>query len=314
MPRSVSNSIFVAGASGMVGSAITRALRRRGHTSLLTPTHKDLDLTRQEAVERFFRAHVIDTVIVAAAKVGGIEANRTAQADFLYENLAIATNVICAAAQNGVAKLVFLGSACIYPKVTPQPIREEYLLTAPLEPTNEGYAIAKIAGLKLCEMYRRQFQKNFFSLMPTNLYGPGDNFDLVTSHVIPALLRKFHQAKQAGDDSVTVWGTGRPTRDFLHVDDLAEAVCVAWEKNRNADWLNVGSGQETSMLELAEMVKEVVGFSGAIHFDTTRPDGTPRRVLDSSRLHALGWKPATRLREGLESTYRWMLDHGQETA
>jgi GDP-L-fucose synthase len=269
-----------------------------------------MNLINQGEVDRFFKEEQIDTVYLAAAKVGGIQANNLYQADFLYENLAIASNVIRASAQYGVSKLLFLGSSCIYPKMAAQPIREDSLLTGSLEPTNEGYAIAKIAGLKLCEMYRRQYGKNFISAMPTNLYGPGDNFHPENSHVIPGMMRRFHEAKLNNAPEVVVWGSGNPKREFLHVDDLADALVLLMEKYESLTTINVGTGEDCSIRELAEIMKEVVGYTGKIVFDTSKPDGTPRKVLDVSRIQALGWKHSHSLRQGLEKTYRWALENG----
>ncbi|MDH4126885.1 MAG: GDP-L-fucose synthase [Gammaproteobacteria bacterium] len=297
-------SVFVAGHRGLVGSAICRRLAKEG-TAVLTASRDQVDLKSRSAVDAFFAGNKIDQVYLAAAKVGGIHANDTYPAEFLYENLAIQTNVIDAAWRAGVKKLLFLGSSCIYPKHAPQPMKEDSLLTGPLEPTNEWYAIAKIAGVKMCQAYRKQYEFDAISAMPTNLYGPGDNFDLNTSHVLPALIRKFHEAKAAGAKSVTVWGTGTPRREFLHVDDLADA-CVFLMRNYSAPGIvNVGWGQDISILELAELIRDVVGFQGDIELDTSKPDGTPRKLLDTSRLSALGWKPSIGLKEGIRSTYDW---------
>ncbi|HYR28271.1 MAG TPA: GDP-L-fucose synthase [Thermoanaerobaculia bacterium] len=304
------SSIFVAGHRGLVGSALVRKLRSAGHDNLLLRTRDELDLRNQAAVERFFSENRVDYAFVAAATVGGIQANATRQADFLYENLIIACNVIHAAASHGTTKLLFLGSSCIYPRLAPQPMREDSLLTGPLEPTNEGYAIAKIAGLKLCEMYQRQYGKRFISAMPTNLYGPGDNFHPLGSHVIPGMMRRFHEAKLAGAPEVVVWGTGTPRREFLHVDDLAEALYLLMQTYEDVQFINVGSGEEHPIAELAEILKRVVGYEGNLAFDTTKPDGTPRKLLDVSRLHALGWKHSRGLEDGLRDTYRWALENG----
>lgn len=298
--------IFVAGHAGLVGSAIVRRLRAAGHETIVTRTRAELDLLNQSAVHRFFREERIHVVFVAAARVGGIHANATRQADFLYENLVIATNVLHAAAENAVEKLLFLGSSCIYPRHAEQPIREESLLTGPLEPTNEGYAIAKIAGLKLCEYYQKQYGKRFVSAMPTNLYGPGDNFDPLGSHVIPALLRRFHEAKVAGAQEIVVWGTGTPRREFLYAEDLADALYVLMEQYEAPETINVGTGEDVTIAELAELVKRTVGFEGRIVFDPSKPDGTPRKLLDVSRISRLGWRPAWSLAAGLRETYRWM--------
>jgi GDP-L-fucose synthase len=306
------SKIYVAGHRGLVGAAIVRRLEAEGYTKILTRTRAELDLTDQPAVTRFFAAERPDYVFLAAARVGGILANSTRPADFIRDNLLIQNNVIDAAFHSGVKKLVFLGSSCIYPKHAPQPIKEEYLLSGPLEPTNEWYAIAKIAGIKLCQAYRRQFGFNAISLMPTNLYGPGDNFDLQTSHVLPAMIRKFVEAKQAGAGQVTVWGTGRPRREFLHVDDMADASLFLMLNYDAEEIVNVGVGEDISISELAELVREVTGYDGGIVYDTSRPDGTPRKLLDVSRLRALGWQARIPLREGILSTYRWYLEHVAE--
>ena len=297
--------IYVAGHSGLVGSAIVRRLRAAGHDNLLLRRHAELDLTRQADVERFFLDEHPQIVIVAAARVGGIHANATQQAQFLYENLMIASNIIQTAHVHGVEKLLFLGSSCIYPREAPQPISESSLLTGPLEPTNEAYAIAKIAGLKMCEHYQKQFGDRFISAMPTNLYGPEDNFHPTQSHVIPGMMRRFHEARIGGESEVTVWGTGTPRREFLHVDDLADAVLLLLERYEEPATINVGTGKDITIRELATMMKEVVGFEGEIRFDDSRPDGTPRKLLDTTRLHSLGWNPRVTLRAGLESTYAW---------
>lgn len=299
------SSIFVAGHRGMVGSAIVRCLNKKGFTRIVTRDRKDLDLLDQAGVRAFFSENQIDYVFLAAAKVGGILANSLHQADFLYENLQTACNVMHSAAAHGVQKLIFLGSSCIYPRLAPQPIREEYLMTGPLEGTNEGYAIAKIAGLKLCEMYQRQYNKRFVSVMPTNLYGPGDNFDPQHSHVIPGMIRRFHEAKIQNTPGVRIWGTGTPRREFLHVDDLADALFVVAERYEEPEPLNIGSGDEFSIADLAAIVKRVVGYPGHIEFDASKPDGTPRKLLDSSRIRSLGWNPSYRLEEGLRMSYDW---------
>ena len=299
--------IFVAGHQGLVGSAITRALTAAGCANLLLRTREELDLTSQAAVDDFFRRHRPRYVFLAAARVGGILANNTYPAEFIHDNLAIQLNVIASAHRYGADKLLFLGSSCIYPKFAPQPIREEYLLTGILEPTNEPYAIAKIAGLKMIEAYRRQYGFNGICLMPTNLYGPGDNFDLNNSHVLPALIRRFHEAKLSAAPSVTVWGTGSPRREFLHVDDLAAASLFLMRHYDSGEIVNVGCGEDVTIRELAEMVKDAVGYQGDLVFDTTKPDGTPRKLLDVSRLSALGWAPRIPLAEGIRSTYQWFL-------
>jgi GDP-L-fucose synthase len=304
--------IFVAGHRGLVGSAIVRRLQADGYPNLLLAGRDQLDLRDRDSVEAFFAAHRPEFVILAAAKVGGILANNSYPAEFLLENLQIQNNVIDAAHRHGAAKLTFLGSSCIYPKLAPQPIREEYLLTGPLEPTNEWYAIAKIAGIKLCQAYRRQHGFNAISLMPTNLYGPGDNFDLQNSHVLPALIRKFHEAKLADDEQVVMWGTGTPRREFLHVDDLAAAVVHLTWTYEGEDIVNIGVGEDISIRELAELVKDITGYQGEIVNDTSKPDGTPRKLLDVSRLHALGWEARIPLRQGIEDTYRWFLEHHDE--
>jgi GDP-L-fucose synthase len=305
----IEDRVYVAGHRGLVGSAICRRLHALGYTQLITRPHAELDLTDQRAVRQFFAETSPDYVILAAAKVGGIFANSTYPATFIRDNLAIQTHVIDAAYHSGVRKLLFLGSSCIYPRLAPQPLQEEALLTSALEPTNEWYAIAKIAGIKMCQAYRRQYGFNAISLMPTNLYGPGDNFDLESSHVLPALLRKFHEAKSAGAPDVTVWGTGQPRREFLHVDDLADAVVYLMQHYDAEDIINVGVGEDITIRELAEMMASMVGFSGELRFDTSKPDGTPRKLLDVSRLFDLGWRPQISLREGLRQTYAWYLEH-----
>jgi len=306
----VDDRIFVAGARGLVGSAIARHLQAGGFDNLLLPNRSELDLADQSAVEAYFRTQQPSHVFLAAAKVGGILANNNYPADFIRSNLVIQDNVIDAAQRHNVRKLVFLGSSCIYPKLAPQPIKEEYLLTGPLEPTNEWYAIAKIAGIKTCQAYRRQHGFDAISLMPTNLYGPGDNFDLESSHVMPAMMRKFHEAKMAKAKEVVVWGTGTPRREFLHVDDLAGAAVHLMQHYSGEDILNVGVGKDISIAELAALVAEVVGFSGEIIYDTSKPDGTPRKLLDVSRLHAQNWRASIDLRDGVADTYRWFLNHG----
>jgi len=299
--------IFVAGHRGLVGSAIVRRLKRSGFVNLIFRSYEELDLERQEGVEAFFREERPQYVFLAAAKVGGIWANSTFPAEFIYNNLVIETNVVHASYLYDVKKLLFLGSSCIYPKHCPQPMREEYLLSGYLEPTNEPYAVAKIAGIKMCQAYNRQYGTRFISVMPTNLYGPGDNFDLKTSHVLPALIRKFHEAKTRGDRSVEIWGTGAPRREFLYVDDLADACLFLMNHYEQDDIINVGVGKDQSIRELAEMVGEIVGFEGDLRFDPTQPDGTPLKLLDVSRLTALGWQAQTPLREGISQTYAWYL-------
>ena len=301
--------IFVAGHRGMVGSAIVRRLLAEGASRLLLRSRSELDLTDQAAVEAFFAAEKPEYVFLAAAKVGGIHANNAYPAEFLRNNLAIQTNVIHSAWKHGTAKLCFLGSSCIYPKLAPQPLREEYLLTGPLEPTNEWYAVAKIAGIKMCQAYRRQYRFDAISLMPTNLYGPGDNFHPENSHVLPALIRRFHEARQRGDASVAIWGTGTPRREFLHVDDLADAAVFLMQNHSGEQFVNVGTGTDLTILELAQLVADVVGFTGAIVTDPSKPDGTPRKLLDVSRLDAMGWKARIGLREGVAGAYAWYLEN-----
>jgi GDP-L-fucose synthase len=298
-------SIFVAGHAGLVGSAIVRRLRAAGFENLVLRRRTQLDLLRQRDVEDFFATVRPQYVFLAAAKVGGILANRDHPAEFLHDNLAVQTNVIHAAYRNGVKKLLFLGSSCIYPKLAPQPIPEDCLLTGPLEPTNEWYAIAKIAGLKMCQAYRRQYGFNAISAMPTNLYGPGDNFSALGSHVLPALIRKMHDAVQAGASQVEIWGTGQPRREFLHVDDLADACLFLMRHYEDERLVNVGCGTDVSIAELAALIAKIVGFRGELRFDPTRPDGTPRKLLDVSRLTALGWTPKIALDDGIARTYEW---------
>jgi GDP-L-fucose synthase len=336
--------IYVAGHKGLVGSAIVRKLQSEGYANLILRSHKELDLMRQAEVEAFFKAEKPDYVFLAAAKVGGILANNIYPAEFIYENLMIESNVIHHAYKAGVKKLLFLGSSCIYPRDCPQPMKEEYLLSGKLEPTNEPYAIAKIAGIEMCQSYNRQFGTRFISVMPTNLYGPGDNFDLETSHVLPALIRKFHEAKardqksevggrrleaeedredvasdlkrsapptsserseRSSSSSVTFWGTGTPRREFLHVDDLADACVFLMDNYEDSEIINIGVGKDISISELADLIKDIVGFKGTIRYDRTKPDGTPRKLLDVSRLRAAGWQPKISLRQGIEWTYRW---------
>jgi len=296
--------VYIAGHDGMVGSALVRALRARGFTNLIWRTRDELELLDQHAVRDFFLAQRPEFVFLAAARVGGIMANNTYRAEFLYENLTIAANVIHAAYVSGVTKLLNLGSSCIYPRLAPQPLKEEYLLTGLLEPTNEPYAVAKIAAIKLCESYRRQYGCNFVSAMPTNLYGPSDNFDLANSHVLPALIRKCHEAKERNDASITVWGTGTPRREFLYVDDMADACLFIMERYDEELFLNIGCGEDLTIAELAKLVADVVGFRGGVRFDTSKPDGMPRKLLDVSRLRALGWAPRTDLRSGVADAYR----------
>lgn len=299
--------IFIAGHKGMVGSAIVRELANQGFNNIITKTRQELDLLNQQQVADFFAKERPQFVFLAAAKVGGIEANRAQLGAFTYENLQIQNNIIHSSYVNGITRLVFLGSSCIYPKLATQPIKEEYLLTGPLEPTNYGYAIAKIAGVKMCEAYKTQYGCNFISLMPTNLYGTHDNFDLVNSHVLPALLRRFHEAKISGAKEVVVWGTGNPRRELLFVDDLAKA-CIFAMNNENVTGLtNVGTGEDITICELAELIKKIVGFAGEIKFDTTKPDGTLRKVLDVAKINKLGWKATTKLEDGIKIVYDWYL-------
>lgn len=300
---------YIAGHRGMVGSAVLRLLEARGHTNLLCRTSKDLDLRDGRAVEQFFAETKPEYVIVAAAKVGGILANSTLPAEFLYDNLAIQTNLIHQAYLHGVKKLLLLGSSCIYPRDCPQPIREEYLLTGPLEKTNEWYAVAKIAGIKMCQAYRRQYGCDFIAAMPTNLYGQNDNFDLRSAHVLPALIRRFHEAKQTGHAPV-LWGTGSPRREFLHVDDCAEACLVLMDRYSGEDIVNVGAGKDIPIADLAALVAEIVGYRGDIQWDRTKPDGTPRKLMDNTRMADLGWSPTISLRQGLQSTYEWYRAQG----
>lgn len=296
--------VFIAGHRGMVGGALVRKWTNQGHQHLLLKSSKELDLRNQEAVNSFFEKERPDYVLLAAAKVGGIVANNTFRAEFLYDNLMIEANLIHAAYRNGTKKLLYLGSSCIYPKMAPQPLKEEYLLTGPLEETNEPYAIAKIAGIKLCETYRDQYGCDFISVMPTNLYGPGDNYDLNNSHVLPALLRKFHEAKEKGASEVVLWGTGQPKREFMHVDDLADAFYFLMENYNQKEFVNIGVGEDLSILELAQMIKEITGFDGQIVHDFSKPDGTPRKIMDVSRLTEMGWRAKINLKEGITSVYR----------
>jgi GDP-L-fucose synthase len=302
------SKIYVAGHRGLVGSAITQKLRDDGFTNIVCRTHKELDLTRQEEVETFFKEEKPDYVFLAAAKVGGIWVNNTYPADFIYDNLAIQNNVIHASYMNKVKKLLFLGSSCIYPKNCPQPMKEEYLLSGYLEPTNEPYAIAKIAGIKTCQSYNRQYGTRYISVMSTNLYGPNDNFDLETSHVLPALIRKFHEAKMAGDKEVEIWGTGTPRRELLHVADLADACLFLMQNYGESDIINIGIGKDMTIKELAETVARVTGFKGDLRFDISRPDGTPVKRLDVSRLNDLGWNAKIGIEEGIKETYEWYVN------
>jgi len=303
------SKIYLAGHTGLVGSALLRSLRAQGYSRFLLRTIDEVDLTQQSAVDTLFQQERPDYVFLAAAKVGGIQANNTYPADFIYVNLQLGCNIIHTAKKYGVQKLCFLGSSCIYPKYAPQPMKEDYLLDGKLEPTNEPYAIAKIAGIKMCQAYNRQYGTNFISVMPTNLFGPHDNFDLQSSHVMPALIRKFVDARKAGDSRVIVWGTGSPRREFLFVDDLADACVYLMNHYDDGAIVNIGAGKDISILELATMIKEEVGFNGTIEFDSTKPDGTPRKLLDVSKLHALGWTAKTPLREGIQKTIQWYLEN-----
>jgi GDP-L-fucose synthase len=298
-----SSKIYIAGHRGMVGSAIHRKLVALGYSNIITRTSAELDLRIQERVNEFFEAERPEYVFLAAAKVGGIMANNTYRADFIYENIMIQSNVIHSSYATGVKKLMFLGSSCIYPKLAPQPLKEEYLLTGLLEDTNEPYAIAKIAGIKMCDAYRSQYNCNFISVMPTNLYGPNDNYDLQHSHVLPALVRKFHEAKKANAAEVVIWGTGSPKREFLHADDLADACHFLMQQYNEHGLVNIGTGEDQTITELAEMIGSVVGFSGSITYDASKPDGTPRKLMDVSKLHSLGWKHSISLQHGLEMVY-----------
>jgi GDP-L-fucose synthase len=301
--------IFVAGHQGLVGSAIVRRLEALGRGEVLVRSRSELDLTDARAVESFFASEKPSHAILAAAKVGGIKANDSYPAEFIRDNLAIQTNVIHAAYQHGVSKLVFLGSSCIYPRLAPQPMREENLLTGPLEPTNEWYAIAKIAGIKMCQAYRRQYGFDVISLMPTNLYGPGDNFSIEGSHVLPALIRRFHEAKVNGIPEIVIWGTGTPMREFLHVDDLADATVFFMDHYSGEGIVNVGTGTDVTIADLAHVIRDVVGYTGTLSFDPTKPDGTPRKLLDVSKAAGMGWSASIALRNGIESTYRWFVEH-----
>ena len=298
------DKIYIAGHRGMVGSAIYRKLKQLGFQNIITRTSKELNLINQEQTEQFFKTEKPDFVFLAAAKVGGIHANNIYRADFLYENLMIQNNVIHSAHITEVKKLLFLGSSCIYPKMAPQPLTEDALLTGLLEPTNEPYAIAKIAGIKMCEAYRDQYGANYISAMPTNLYGPNDNYDLQNSHVLPALIRKFHEAKENGIPEVEIWGSGKPMREFLHVDDLAEACVFLMNQYNEKQFVNIGTGEDITIKDLALLIKEIVGYQGNLTFDSTKPDGTPRKLMDVSRIHALGWKHKIDLRDGIQSVYK----------
>lgn len=306
------DKIYIAGHRGMVGSAILRQLKAKGYTNFILKTSSELDLRNQQAVAHFFAEEKPDYVFLAAAKVGGIIANNTYRGDFIYENLMIQNNVIHQSYLNNVKKLMFLGSSCIYPKMAPQPLKEEYMLTGELEPTNEPYAIAKIAGIKMCDAYRNQFGSNFISVMPTNLYGPNDNYDLKNSHVLPAMLRKFITAKRNNDTSVTIWGTGSPKREFLHADDLAEACLYLMENYNEEGLVNIGVGEDISILDLAILVKKIVGFEGEIITDITKPDGTPRKLMDVSKLNGFGWKAKISLEEGIQKVYDEIKDTNWE--
>ncbi|TXB63819.1 GDP-L-fucose synthase [Phaeodactylibacter luteus] len=299
----INDKIYIAGHRGMVGSAISRKLKTEGYSNIITRTSKELDLRNQAAVNEFFAQEKPTHVFLAAAKVGGILANNTYRGEFLYDNLMIQNNVINAAKDNGVEKLMFLGSSCIYPKMAPQPLKEDYLLTGELEPTNEPYAIAKIAGIKLCDAYRHQYGCNYISVMPTNLYGPNDNYDLEKSHVLPALIRKFHEAKKRGDEAVTIWGTGSPKREFLHVDDLADACYYLMQTYNEPGLVNIGTGEDIPIKDLALLIKDIVGFEGQLEHDLSKPDGTPRKLMDVSKLKAAGWTARIGLREGIERVY-----------
>ncbi len=306
------SKIYIAGHRGLVGSALLRTLTEKGHTNLVVKTSTELDLRSQAAVDGFFNTEKPDYVFLAAAKVGGIVANNTYPADFIYTNLMIQANIIHSAYVHRVKKLLFLGSTCIYPKLAPQPMKEEYLLSGPLEPTNEPYAVAKIAGIKMCQSYNRQYGTHFISVMPTNLYGPNDNFDLTSSHVLPAMIRKFHEAKINNDKSVAIWGTGSPYREFIHVDDVASA-CYFLMQNYDADKIvNIGTGQEISIRNLALLVKKVIGFQGDMTFDTSKPDGTPRKLSDVSRIHGLGWQHRIELEQGIADVYQWYLGNSNQ--
>ncbi len=298
------SKIYIAGHNGMVGSAIHRELIKNGYSNFVLKSHKDLDLSNQKQVEKFFKKEKPEYVFLAAAKVGGIQANNVYRAEFIYSNLSIQTNIIHSSYLNDVKKLLFLGSSCIYPKMSPQPIKEEYLLTGELEPTNESYAVAKIAGLKMCQAYRDQYDCNFVSVMPTNLYGPNDNYDLKNAHVLPALIRKFHEAKIKNEQFVEIWGTGKPKREFMYVEDMAKACVLVMEKYNEREIINIGVGEDISIKELAEKIKNIVGYNGKLIFNTTKPDGTPRKLLDIKKLNNLGFNSETSLQEGLMKTYK----------
>jgi GDP-L-fucose synthase len=303
--------IYIAGHRGMVGSAILENLEKNGYNNLITANSNDLDLRNQQVTNEFISEHKPEIVIIAAARVGGILANNEFPWQFLYDNLMIEANLINAAHENDVQNLIFLGSSCIYPKMAPQPLKEEYLLTGPLEPTNEWYAVAKITGIKLCQALNKQYGRNYISMMPTNLYGPRDNFDLKTSHVLPAMLRKFHEAKEDGDATVPLWGSGTPMREFLHVDDLADSVrfVMEFEGKLEYDLINAGTGEDLTIKDLARTIQKAVGHRGSIKWDTTKPDGTPRKLMDVSRINGLGWKTKIGLNEGIEDTYKWFLEN-----
>ncbi|MCD4762666.1 MAG: GDP-L-fucose synthase [Desulfobacterales bacterium] len=303
------SKIYVAGHRGLVGSAIMRRLEIEGCKNLITHTHAELDLTRQEKVEEFFRKERPDYAFLAAARVGGIYANNAYPAEFIYSNLTIQTNIIHASYLFKVKKMLFLGSSCIYPKNCPQPMKEEYLLGGPLEPTNEPYAVAKIAGIKMCQAYNRQYGTNFFSVMPTNLYGPNDNFDLKTSHVLPALIRKFHEAKIKGQSEVEIWGTGSPRREFLHVDDLADACLFLMKNYNSSEIVNIGVGKDQTIRELAEIIAGLTGFKGSIRFDSGKPDGTPVKRLDVSKINSIGWRARIGMEQGIAETYKWYAEN-----
>ena len=302
------SKIFIAGHRGMVGSAILRKLTSEGYTNIITKSKKELDLTNQFQVNHFFHFERPEYVFIAAAKVGGIKANNDYKADFIYQNLMIQTNIINASYQTGVKKLLFLGSSCIYPKMAPQPLKEEYLLSGHLETTNDAYAIAKIAGIKMCQSFNQQYGTNYISVMPTNLYGPGDNYNLENSHVLPALIRKFHEAKMYGNPEVVIWGSGKPMREFLYVEDLADALIYLMMNYNDSEIVNIGTGEDISIRDLAYLVKEVIGFSGQIIYDSSKPDGTPRKLLDVSKIHDLGWSHKTQLKQGIELTYKHFLN------